>query len=412
MPANQPTRLKGFDEIDPTLWEGPVLEVVKEATNNFIRERLGETRILAASMDWFVEEWGRDTFISLPGLLLVNSRFDEAKSVLRRMARLENNGLLPNVISEKGISYNSADASLWFFYALKKYVAYTNDWGLVKELLPTIRRILRAYIEGTGYCRYGRLQRIFLDKDGLIVSPPQATWMDADAYGRLQPVTPRNGKAVEINALFYAALKFLRELEKELEMEVRGLEELLEQTRRAFNDKFWDGERNVLFDVIEGDPHGSAIRPNMVVAAVVGGDLLPIDRKIAIFERARAELLTPGGLRTLSPYDPKYIGTYDTFAPVEIKDLAYHQGTAWPWLMGFFCDLLVEIRRYEERSEESIREELRWLIGPLVAFCLESPYRSLPELFSGDPPHEPGGTRSQAWSVAEVLRLLVEYELV
>ncbi len=412
MSANQPTRLKNFGETDPKIWEEPVLEVFRKAANNFVRERLGETRILAASMDWFTEEWGRDTLISLPGLLLVNSRFDEARSVLRRLVRFENNGLLPNVISEKGISYNSADASLWLFYTLNKYITYTNDWTLVKEFLPTIRRILRAYIEGTGYYRYGKFQRIFVDKDGLVVSPPQATWMDADAYGRIKPVTPRNGKAVEINALFYASLSFLKRLEAELEIEVRGLEEMLERTKSAFNDKFWDPERKVLYDVIEGDPHGNAIRPNMVIAAVVGGDLLSIDRKIAVFERTKAELLTPGGLRTLAPSDPKYVGSYDTYAPVEVKDLAYHQGTAWPWLMGFFCDLLVEIRRYEEKSQQSIKEELRWLLAPLVTFCLESPYHSLPELFSGDLPHEPGGTRSQAWSVAEVLRVILEYELV
>jgi len=170
-----------------------------------------------------------------------------------------------------------------------------------------------------------------------------------------------------------------------------------------------------LFDVVDGDPHKGAIRPNMVFAVSHCEDLLAEDRQRGVLDSIKNDLLTPGGLRTLSPRDSNYRGDYDTYSPIEQKDLAYHQGTIWPWLIGPYSDAFARIQRHEvayARPEESIKLEICKVIAPLVRFCIESPYKSLPELFSGNPPYYPGGTSSQAWSVAEVFRVLKEYRIL
>jgi predicted glycogen debranching enzyme len=420
MVANQPTRLVRFEDYDPLFWEKKKEEIIltfNKAAETFIKKINGETCIWAASRDWFLEEWGRDTFISLEGLLLVDKRYKEAESIIKRFAKFERNGLIPNRIPDsktrEAIQYNSADASMWFIQAIKKFIEYTNDWELVKEIQHTIKSILENYINGTEYYRYGRFQKIYMDKDGLIVSPPQATWMDADAFGKIPPVTPRNGKVVEINSLWYSNLKFLKLAEVKLNTKITNvnLEELAYLVKKSFNEKFWNEKEQALFDVIEGDVDGNAIRPNMIIAVSHGEDLLPMDKQIKIFNKVNEELLTPAGLRTLSPKHQKYRGTYNTYAPIEEKDLAYHQGTAWPWLIGPYCDALAKIRKFQGKNSEEIREEIKRILYPLVKFCLESPYKSLPELFSGDYPHEPGGTTSQAWSVAEVRRVLIKYKI-
>jgi predicted glycogen debranching enzyme len=247
------------------------------------------------------------------------------------------------------------------------------------------------------------------ENDALILSPAQATWMDADPSGTGRTiVTPRNGKAVEINALWYDNLRFLAKVEKyeKNSYKAEDYNSLADAVKKSFNEKFWNMTEKTLFDVVEGDPNGEAKRPNMILAVSHGGDLLHENRQIEVFESVETELLTPGGLRTLSPSNAQYIGTYDTYLPMECKDLAYHQGSAWPWLIGPFCDAMTRVRLYQGKDKTSIRHEIAQVIGPLVRFCIESPYKSLPELFSGNPPYEPGGTTSQAWSVAEVSRTL------
>ena len=389
MGANQETRLS-TEEFD---WSNkPILETFKTAANAFVKRVNGNIQIWAASRDWFMEEWGRDTFVSLPGLLLVHGKYKEAKLVFKRFAKLQNNGLIPNIIAER-VEYNSADASLWFIQALKSYLKYTKDLEFVKDMLPVMRRIVGAYKNRVSYVRCSEKQTIFMDSDGLIVNPKQGTWMDADCFGKAEPITPRDGKAVEINALWYDSLRFMSKLDNEYGF-------LADSVKKSFVKKFWS-KSNYLYDVIDGDPHGRALRPNMIFA--VRTDLLSKARQKQIVKKVEEKLLTPGGLRTLSPNNPNYHGTYDTYLPIEQKDLAYHQGSAWPWLIGGYCDVLAKIGR---------EKDIKKVITPLVRFCLESKYKSLPELFSGDPPYEPGGTTSQAWSVAEVLRILVEYSLV
>jgi predicted glycogen debranching enzyme len=391
MAANQETRLK-TEEFD---WEKyPVLETFRSAADMFVKNVDGHVEIWAASRDWFMHEYGRDTFISLPGLLLVNGRFEEAKQVFRRFASFEKNGLVPNTIQNGKIEYNSADASMWFIRALEKYFDYTNDSEFVNDMLPVIRRIVGSYKHGTYYERYGKTLEIKMDDDCLIISPEQGTWMDADCFGKTRCITPRNGKAVEVNALWYGNIRFLSKFDGDYAS-------LADKVKKSFNKKFWNKDEKALFDVIEGDPHSGAIRPNMLFAVLT--DLLSKSRQAQVFKSVEKDLLTPGGLRTLSPRDSHYKGTYDTSLPFEQKDLAYHQGTAWPWLIGAYCDVLAKVGK---------GKNIKKSIGPLVRFCLESPYKSLPEVFSGNPPYEPGGTTSQAWSVAEVLRVLAEHKIV
>jgi predicted glycogen debranching enzyme len=304
---------------------------------------------------------------------------------------------------------------MWFIQAIKSTLDYTSDWGLLQEMIPVLRNIVDKYVEGTGYTRFGKDQIIKMDEqDGLVTSPPQATWMDADPLGKGRSITPRNGKAVEINALWYSNLRFIAEVEDHFYSNSRKMKyyhSLADRVKESFNEKFWNPAEKTLYDVIEGDPHKGAIRPNMVFAVSHGGDLLPQSRQMGVVNSALNELLTPGGLRTLSPRDSNYIGEYDTYLPPEQKDLAYHQGTAWPWLIGPYSDALARVRQYEGKNTESISCEIARNISPLVRFCLESQYKSLPEVFSGSPPFHPGGTASQAWSVAEIFRILIEHKI-
>jgi predicted glycogen debranching enzyme len=414
MPANQKTMLDASLNSLDFLSDPNTRNILENAAASFVKHNDGSTEIWAASRDWFLEEWGRDTFISLSGLLLTTKRFDEAKQVFRRYAGREKDGLIPNVIRGDEILNNTADASLWFIIALKSYVGATQDWQFAKEILPAVKRIIAGYRNGTEYNRSGTTFKIGMDpNDSLIISPPQASWMDADPSGDGSSiVTPRNGKCVEINALWYASILFVSELTEQAQaenLEVDDLKRLAKNVKASFNAKFWNNDAGILNDVIEGDPHGTALRPNQIFAISVGGDLLDYEKQWKIFEAVTRELLTPGGLRTLSISDPMYRGQYDTSAPMSVKDLAYHQGSIWPWLIGPYCDALEIVHNQEGATHREIKGEIGFTIAPLVKFCLDSEYKSLPEVFSGDPPHDPGGTTSQAWSVAEVLRILVKW---
>ncbi|MDE2509718.1 MAG: 4-alpha-glucanotransferase [Elusimicrobia bacterium] len=434
-----------------------VRTLLGEAADAFVKHENGSVQIWAASMDWFLEEWGRDTFVSLPGLLLSTGRHEEAKENIRRFAKFEHEGLIPNKIwdaarwtPEKadGADYNTADAPMWFIAAIKKTVEATGDWAFAAEMAPVVRRILARYQSGTGYQRYGRLNRIEMDSDGLIVTPAQATWMDADPDGKDKPVTPRNGKAVEINALWYANLRFAADLERRLGLpaDANAHEALAAKVKASFNAKFWfvneenrkawGGDGGALRDVVDGDPHGGAVRPNMIFAVSHGGDLLSPERRAAVVLAVTKDLLTRYGLRTLSPRDSDYRARYETWKPAAEKDLAYHQGTVWPWLMGAYSEALAGVRRSQGWDEARIQAEQRALMTPLVAALAARPEGSLPEVFDGGKPdaalanwslddprgldgvftgpgdQNRGGTRSQAWSVAEVLRVLIERGLV
>ncbi len=434
------------------IWEDPVgiREALVRAAAGFIRHEGGGVQIWAADRDWFLEEWGRDTFIALPGLLLSTGRSAEAQANIRGFARYEHEGLIPNRIADvskwtpqnpQGAEYNTSDGPMWFVQAVRRTAEASGDEAFEVEMAPVVRRIMERYRTGTGYRRYNRFNRIYMDSDGLVITPAQSTWMDADPDGLDRPVTPRNGKAVEINALWYANLRYLAHLERrsgrlQAAAEAEGL---ADRVRISFNERFWFEPApgsGALRDVVDGDPFGDEIRPNMLVAISVGGDLLSPERQRPVVLTATRELLTPYGMRTLSCRSPRYCERYDTSQPPIVKDQAYHQGTAWPWLMGPYADALVAVRRQEGWEEPRIQEELRALLQPLLAYMVEHPEGTIPEVFDGGRPlqalqrfslddpagltaalaapsdQQGGGTRSQAWSVAEVLRVAVQYGLL
>jgi predicted glycogen debranching enzyme len=319
--------------------------------------------------------------IALPGLLLTTRRFDDARTVLATFAGAMKDGLLPNDFGAEG--YNTIDAALWFFWSLYKYWSYSGDTELLKELFSSLKTIVDRYSQET--------PGSFSGKDGLIVSKPGLTWMDAKVNGVF--ITPRAGKACEINALWYNALKVMEVFAGEIgeDWDVS----LAEKVRESY-EKFWNPDMGCLFDLIdETDP---AIRPNQVIAASLPFTPLDNDQIQGIVDLATEDLLTPFGLRTLSPEDPAYIGRYEG-GPAE-RDRAYHQGTVWPWLLGPYITARMKAKRRSKKD----RDEARELLSPLMDFECQIGVGTICEVFDGDEPHRPGGCISQAWSVGEVMR--------
>ncbi len=353
------------------------------AADSFLVRR-GAGLSIIAGYHWF-DDWGRDAMISLPGLLLSTGRTEEAARVLRSFAKAMKDGVLPNDLGAE--SYNTVDASLWFVRAVAAYFEQCSDMPLLEELWPALLAI---------YSRYSRPGEGFgADEDGLIFSDAALTWMDARVDGR--PVTGRAGKCCEINALWYLALKDIQKLQKVLG---RGggsrkaeFFRLANKVKASYS-RFWNSETGCLYDVI--DHEDASIRPNQIIAAGIEG-LLPDVMRQSVLDTVTRELLTPYGLRTLSPRDPRYFGRYEG-GPAS-RDAAYHQGTVWPWLMGPYIDALLSIKG----RSKAVRSQARELLQPLLSIAVGGT-RTLPEVFDGSSPHRPGGCVSQAWSVAEVLR--------
>lgn len=357
----------------------PRFRLLAAGADQFLVRR-GEGKSIIAGYHWF-NDWGRDAMISLPGLLLTTRRFDEARAVLTTFAGAMKDGLLPNDFGAEG--YNTIDAALWFFEAVYKYWTYSGDTTIVRDLFPSMRAIVDRYSRET--------PGSFSDEDGLIVSKPGLTWMDAKVDDQF--VTPRAGKACEINALWYNALLVMEVFARVLDEEWDG--ELAEKVRESY-EKFWNPESDCLYDLV--DEKDAAIRPNQVIAASLPFTPLDPDQIRGIVARATEELLTPYGLRTLSPEDPAYIGRYEG-GPAE-RDRAYHQGTVWPWLIGPY----ITARLKASRSSEKSRDEARELLKPLMDLEDQIGVETICEVFDGDEPHRPGGCMSQAWSVGEVMR--------
>jgi predicted glycogen debranching enzyme len=350
------------------------------AADAFLVKR-GQGKSIIAGYHWF-DDWGRDAMISLPGLLLCTGRFEDARLVLKSFAAAMNDGVLPNDLG--ATSYNTVDASLWFVRAVGSYFEYSKDLEFVRGVWPRLIEVFR---------RYSRSGEDFgVDKDGLIVSGPALTWMDARLDGR--PVSSRAGKCCEINALWYSALIDMQKLSEALDKSPDpGFAERAERVKQGYQ-RFWNSETGCLFDVI--DHEDASIRPNQIIAAGIPDLLLDVMRK-SILDVVTRELLTPFGLRTLSPRDPRYAGRYE--GDPRRRDGAYHQGTVWPWLMGPYIDALLSVRG----RSEPILGEARELLRPLITMHAGG-INTLPEVFDGDMPQRPGGCISQAWSVAEVLR--------
>ncbi len=363
----------------------------------------GEGRTIIAGYPWF-GDWGRDTMISLPGLLLATGRFDEAKSVLHAFAEVTEDGLLPNTFDESGsgASYNTVDAALWMFIAAHRYIQATADRQFMADVLyPTLAETIDWYYKGTRF-------DIYVDDDDLLAAGnehTQLTWMDADPGDG--PVTPRHGKAVEINALWYNALRIAADFAKQLgqAQEAATFTERAERTRASFRDNFWDEQLGYLYDCITDGHPASSLRPNQVIALALPFDLLSEQQAEQVLWHVAEKLLTPCGLRTLSPDDPNYRGRY--FGDQYARDSVYHQGTVWPWLLGPYMTAYVKLHGLNEQTQNYLRE----LAGPLHEHLRRAGLGSISEIFDGDPPHYPRGCIAQAWSVAELLRCWTEYEL-
>ncbi|MHB9026584.1 MAG: amylo-alpha-1,6-glucosidase [Armatimonadota bacterium] len=355
------------------------------------QERIQAGRTIIAGYHWF-GDWGRDTMIALPGLCLTTGRYADAADILRTFAAARQRGLLPNLFLEsgEGAAYNAADATLWFVYALERYYQATKDRVLVEELCPALKEIIHYYRTGTDF-------GIGMDEDGLIVAAApgwQLTWMDAKVDDWV--VTPRMGKPVELSALWYNALRAMEAFSREFGWpEEYG--KLAERVRKSF-PAFWHEEGGYLYDVL-ADPPDARLRPNQIFAVSLPYsplDLAPARKVVRAVERY---LLTPYGLRSLAPHDPEYQGTYGG-SPRE-RDGAYHQGTVWSWLIGPYIDAYLRVHG-ETADAKSV---CRKLLQPLLSHLWDAGVGSISEIFEGNAPHLPRGAISQAWSVAEVLRV-------
>lgn len=371
------------------------------AAQQFMVKKNKKTEIIAG-FPWF-GRWGRDTFISLPGLTLAIYDHKTCKSVIDTMLMDLNGPLFPNMGSGSHAPLNSVDAPLWFFWALQQYAKYTKSADKIwKEYGKKMLLILEGFKNGTHF-------NIKMHDNCLIYAGEQGkalTWMDAVVAGK--PVTPRIGYPVEINALWYNAIMFTLEVAKLAKNKefIKEWTPIAEKIPITFKEMFWNKDKGYLADYVNGDYKDWAVRPNMVIATSI--EYSPISEQIRnlILEVAKKELLTPRGLRTLSPNHPDYIGKYQ--GDQATRDSAYHQGTVWPWLIGHYVEGYLKIhgksgliaaRNIYTNFEETIREHG---IG------------TISEIYEGDPPHRPDGTISQAWSVAELLRinfLLDEYSI-
>ena len=348
---------------------------------------------IVAGYPWF-EEWGRDAMIALPGIVLATRRYDVARGVLRTFARNASQGMIPNRIPDvsEQPDYNTVDATLWMFWAAHKYLEYTGDRAFLdRELLPFFSEVIDWHVRGT---RYG----IKADEDGLLCAGEpgaQLTWMDAKVGDWV--VTPRHGKAVEINALWHHALRFLEELGVAHSGPQSG------DVAESFRARFWNPRLGYLNDVVDGDTReDDSLRPNQIIAISLPYPILSLDQARSALAAVRRDLLTPYGLRTLSPRDPRYQGVYQ--GDQRARDGAYHQGTVWPWLIGPFITAF--IRLSEDR--QAARQEARSWLDLLRSHLREAGLGQVSEIFDGDPPHRPRGCVAQAWSVAELLRVEIE----
>jgi len=371
------------------------------AADQFVVRREGIERggaTILAGYPWFAD-WGRDAFISLPGLLLDTGRYSQAKSVLETFAEAADQGMIPNCFDDRSSSahYNSVDGPLWFINTAFRYLWATDDAGYFCEhLLPTIQSIIHCYQNGT---RFG----IRGDDDGLITagdSGTQLTWMDAKCDG--VTFTPRYGKAVEVNALWYNALRLTADFFRERNADsYNWYTDMANVAGESFGRLFWNEEYKFLNDCIGPDgSYDASLRPNQIFAVSLPHSPLPAEQQRLVVEAVEENLLTPFGLRTLSPQDSRYRPTYT--GPQPERDAAYHQGTVWPYLIGPFVEAYLKVNEFSNDSREKAREFTR----PLLEHMRENGcLGSISEVFDGDEPQRPKGCFAQAWSVAELLRV-------
>lgn len=349
----------------------------------------------------FFEDWGRDTMIALAGATMVTGRFAECKSILRTFARYVKNGLLPNLFPEGGENpmYNSADAPLLFVNSVYEYMEYAGDDAFKDEILPVLKQIMDAYQNGTDY-------HIKMDSDGLIMAGgglEQLTWMDV-RVGDFLP-TPRHGKPVEINAYWYSALMVMYKLTQD-----KAYQELADKVKDSFQKKFWNESAQCLKDVISGGKDENQIRCNQIWALTMPFTMLPADKEALVIRKVKNELYTTVGLRTLAKADPEFHCIY--IGAMEERDRAYHQGTVWAFPLGGYYRACI---RYAQRcndaaEKERLQTELKSGFEALGTWLREGCVAQIAEIYDGDVPTVSRGCFAQAWSVAELLRAVYDYE--
>ncbi|MGD6851197.1 MAG: amylo-alpha-1,6-glucosidase [Candidatus Bathyarchaeia archaeon] len=391
--------LNGFYDRHPRVPMSDWLNWVLFAADSFIVQNVEGKKSIIAGYHWF-EPWGRDTFISLPGLLLVTGRFEEAKGILQNYVRYLKDGMIPNFVADRtGVPvYNTVDGTLWYVNAVFEYLKYTGDYAFVKsELWPNLKAIIEKHQRGTMF-------GIRLDSDGLLSHGPRLTWMDAVVGG--DAITPREGKAVEIQALWYNTLKIMEFLANQYGEQTLAEQYLSmsEQTRLSFNEKYWNPKLGCLYDVLEPDGMNASLRPNQVFAVSLNYAVLNKEYSRRVVDVVDRELVTPYGLRTLSLEDPKFVGR--CFGDRRSRDSAYHNGTIWPWLLGPYITAYVKVNDYMPLAR---KQALRNYLLPLFTVGLhKGGLGSINEIYDCDAPNAARGCISQAWSVAEPLRAYIE----
>ena len=380
--------------------EDDLVDSLANAADAYVVRRDDDLHTIIAGYPWF-SDWGRDTFIALPGVTLVTGRFDQAAGMLKAFARACDQGMIPNRFPDHGgmADYNSVDASLWYIHAVSRYLDYTGDLaGVEADIWPTIQSIVTHYHDGT---RYG----IHADSDGLITAGEgnvQLTWMDAKVDDWV--VTPRHGKPVEINALWYNALRIAEGLATcfgDTSFAERA-GAYADRVAEIFQQAYWNEETGCLFDVIGASGNDAAIRPNQILALSLPHTLLDTGRQHRVLDIVERKLVTARGLRSLSPDDASYSGHYG--GDQHSRDGAYHQGTVWGWLIGPFVTGYI---RTHGNTEEA-RDRAADFVDPFRTHLYESGIGQISEIFDGDSPHTARGCYAQAWSVGEVLRCYVE----
>lgn len=355
-----------------------------------------------AGLPWFTD-WGRDTMIAFTGLTLCTKRFKEAEEILLTFARYIRHGIVPNMFPDDNMPplYNTVDASLWYFYAVYQYLHYNpaaEAEAFVKEqIFPHLKEIISAYEKGTDFS-------IYMEDDGLIHAGSgldQITWMDVRVGDWV--ATPRHGKPVEINALWYNALRIMESLCEKFDEDASAYRTRANQVKESFNAKFWDSSNQCLFDVVDGDEPDDHIRPNQIYAVSLPFSLLPEEQEKAVVALVEKELFVGCGLRSLAPDHPDYHGIY--CGALAKRDAAYHQGTAWGFLLGGFFSAYMKVNHHSSSAAENVIRMLEPVRKHLTdSGCIGS----ISEIFDGDAPHNPRGCYAQAWSVGEVLRCYCE----
>ena len=396
----QESMVADFYQSHPTVPMSDWLNWLLLAADSFIVQNGAGGKAIIAGYHWF-EPWGRDTFISLPGLLLTTGRFDDAKHILQSFMHYLNGGLIPNYIADKtgAPTYHTVDGTLWYVNAVLQYVKYTGDYAFVKdELWSNLQLIVKSHQNGTMF-------DIKVDDDGLLSHGPRLTWMDAAVEDDM--ITPRGGKAVEIQALWYNTLRTMEHFAKKIGANhlADNYHKMANKTAESFNKKFWNQKLDCLFDVLE--PNGgldASMRPNQVFAVSLDFTMLSQEKSRKVVDALNRELVTPYGLRTLSLDDPKFVGK--CVGDRRSRDTAYHNGTIWPWLLGPYITAYLKVNDYSQQAKKYALENL---VVPLLSVGIhQGGLGTVNEIYDCDPPNDPHGCISQAWSIGEPLRAYLE----